>query len=133
MQALIHVAEKAIADTTAWSKPRTKENLAEFLEQFAKSRRKKKRPKLSDAPAEKGSPHTLVIAGAGLRAADLTRSLRKYQTKEALVAKLFAKHIKLKEAVETVKKARISIGVGTPQRIIDLLDNGRTRTPVFEP
>jgi protein CMS1 len=121
------ITEKAIADTTTWSKLRTKENLADFVEQFVKSRRKKKGPKLSDAPAEKGSPHTLVIAGAGLRAADLTRSLRKFQTKEALVAKLFAKHIKLKEAVETVKKARISIGVGTPQRIIDLLDNGKTR------
>lgn len=65
-----------------------------------------------------------MVAGAGLRAADLTRSLRKYQTKEALVAKLFAKHIKLKEAVETVKKSRISIGVGTPKRIFDLLDDG---------
>ena len=40
------------------------------------------------------------------------------------MAKLFAKHIKLKEAIETVKKTRINIGVGTPQRIFDLLENG---------
>ncbi len=79
---------------------------------------------MSDAPPEKGQPHTLVIAGSGLRAADLVRSLRKFQGQGALVAKLFAKHIKLKEAVETVKKARINIGVGTPQRVMDLLDNG---------
>lgn len=42
-----------------------------------------------------------------------------------MVTKLFAKHIKLKEAIDTVKKTRINIGVGTPQRISDLLDNGK--------
>ena len=80
---------------------------------------------MADAPQEKGHPHTIIVAAAGLRAADLARALRKFQSKQALVAKLFAKHIKLKEAVETVKKSRINIGVGTPQRIYDLLENGR--------
>ncbi len=60
-----------------------------------------------------------------------------------MVAKLFAKHIKLREAVDYVKKtryfssfpplgtrysganpSRMGIGVGTPSRIIDLLDSG---------
>ena len=41
------------------------------------------------------------------------------------MAKLFAKHIKLKEAIETTKKTRMGIGVGTPQRLIDLLENGK--------
>jgi protein CMS1 len=121
---LTYNLESAIIDTTIWSKPRTKDRLAGFLEQFAKTRRKKKGQTLSNAPTEKGHPHTLVIAGSALRAADLVRDLRKFQTKEALIAKLFAKHIKLKEAVETVKNARINIGVGTPQRIMDLLENG---------
>ena len=101
-----------------------KDHLPDFLEKFAGPRRKKKGQRLSDAPKENGHPHTLIVAGAGLRAADLVRALRKFQTKEALVAKLFAKHIKLKEAVETVRKSRISIGVGTPRRIFDLLENG---------
>ena len=118
------VAEKSIVDTTNWEKPRTKDGLPEFLQRFAAPRRKKKGPKMSDAAEEKGHPHTLIVAGAALRAADLTRALRDFQTKEALVAKLFAKHIKLKEAVEMVKKSRINIGVGTPQRIFDLLENG---------
>lgn len=39
--------------------------------------------------------------------------------------KLFAKHIKMEEAIESVKKSRINIGVGTPQRIIDLLNDGK--------
>lgn len=80
--------------------------------------------KLSRAPEAKGTPHTLVIAAAGLRAADLTRALRQYQTKDAMVAKLFAKHIKLRDAVDMVKKTRMNIGVGTPQRVSDLLDDG---------
>jgi protein CMS1 len=84
---------------------------------------------LSDAPHEKGHPHTLVVAGAGLRAVELVRALRRFQTKEAFVAKLFAKHIKLREAIETVKKTRINIGVGTPQRIFDLLENGSVSPP----
>lgn len=117
----LHIPERAILDTTTFSEPRTAERLPAFLEQFAGSKRKKK---LSSAPNAKGSPHTLVVAGAGLRAADLTRALRVYQTKDCMVAKLFAKHIKLKEAIETVSKARIGIGVGTPQRIIDLLEDG---------
>lgn len=103
--------------------------MPDFLEKFSAPRRKKKKgPKLSDAPNEKGSPHSLVVAGAGLRAADLTRALRQFQTKDCMVAKLFAKHIKLQEAIDTAKKTRTGIGVGTPQRIIDLLENGR---PLF--
>jgi len=117
----LHIPERAILDTTTFSDTRTTDKLPIFLEQFAGSKRKKK---LSSAPNAKGSPHTLVIAGAGLRAADLTRVLRVYQTKDCMVAKLFAKHIKLKEAVETVSKGRIGIGVGTPQRIVDLLEDG---------
>ncbi|CAK3790190.1 Hypothetical predicted protein [Lecanosticta acicola] len=120
----VNVSESAIMDTTAFSQERVTEKLPDFLEQFAGARRKKKGKKLSDASQEKGAPHTLVVAGAGLRAADLTRALRKFQTKESMVAKLFAKHIKLKEAIETVKKTRIGIGVGTPQRIIDLMEDG---------
>lgn len=100
------------------------DNLPTFLETFAHSRMKKKDLKLSNAPKDLGAPHTIVVAGAGLRAADLTRALRGFQTKQCMVAKLFAKHIKLKEAAEMTKKTRMGIGVGTPQRLIDLLADG---------
>ncbi|TKA23652.1 hypothetical protein B0A50_06488 [Salinomyces thailandicus] len=122
----MHVPASAIRDASGWQKDRTTEQLPDFLDKYAAPRRKKKSEgkKLSDAPEAKGSPHTLVVAGAGLRAAELVRALRKYQTKESHVAKLFAKHIKLAEAINTAKKTRMGIGVGTPQRIIDLLDDG---------
>nr|POE90128.1 protein cms1 [Quercus suber] len=125
--------ERAIKDTTSFEKNRTTADLPAYLELFSAPRRKKKHgPTLSEAPDAKGSPHTLVVAGAGLRAADLTRALRGFQTKESLVAKLFAKHIKLSEAVELVKKSRIGVGVGTPQRIIDLLEDGALRVEHLE-
>ena len=36
----------------------------------------------------------------------VNRALREFQTKDAMVAKLFAKHIKLDEAIKTVQKSR---------------------------
>ncbi|KAF1809878.1 hypothetical protein P152DRAFT_476015 [Eremomyces bilateralis CBS 781.70] len=112
-----HIPSKAIFDTTVWQEDRTVDQLPNFLEKFAED-------KLSVCPKPNGSPHTLVLAMAGLRAADLARSLRKFQTKDALIAKLFAKHIKLNEAIESCKRYRMNIGVGTPQRVLDLLEAG---------
>lgn len=54
-----------------------------------------------------------------------SRALRKFEDKGVKVTKLFAKHIKLQEAIENCKKFKMNIGVGTPKRIIDLLDNGK--------
>jgi len=56
------------ADTTSWTEPRTAEKLPEFLEKFAEFPER-----LAKAPSKKGAPHTIVVAGAGLRAADLVR------------------------------------------------------------
>lgn len=70
----------------------------------------------------------------------MLRSLRRFQSQDCAVAKLFAKHIKLPEAIDYVKRTRyiqrialgrsvltlprIGIGVGTPQRLVDLLEDG---------
>ena len=58
----------SFVDTTSWSEPRTAVKLPEFLEKFAEFP-----DRLPKAPNKKGSPHTIVVAGAGLRAADLVR------------------------------------------------------------
>lgn len=58
----------SIYDTTVWSKPRTVENLPAFLEKFAKNP-----TKLWSASKKNGAPHTIIVAGAGMRAADLAR------------------------------------------------------------
>jgi protein CMS1 len=116
---LIPCSANAVLDTSSWEEPRTLENLPKFLQNFAEPREK-----LNVPPKDKGSPHTIVVAGAGLRAADVTRfvffslwmlsilslitsrALRSFSSKEGAVTKLFAKHIKIKEAVETCKKTR---------------------------
>lgn len=119
-----YIPVHAVRDTSEWSKDRTKELLPDFLKSISKEG-------LSKAPKGNGHPHTIVVAAAGLRAADLTRALRAFETKDAKVAKLFAKHIKLKEAVASCKSTKMNIGVGTPQRIDDLLDDGMFESLAF--
>ncbi|KAI5293232.1 hypothetical protein KEM52_005730 [Ascosphaera acerosa] len=125
----LYVPESAFRDTSSWQDTRNLANLPSFLKSQSP---KKGESLLSVASEEKSSPHTLVITAAGIRAADLTRSLRCFQTKECAVAKLFAKHIKLSEAKEFVKSTRIGIGVGTPARIHDLTSDGCLRLDRLE-
>lgn len=58
----------AVQDTTSWTKPRSLDNLPEFLEKFSDNT-----TKLWSASKKNGSPHTIIVTAAGLRAADLAR------------------------------------------------------------
>ena len=55
---------------------------------------------------------------------DFSRVVRKFHTKDAKVAKLFGKHIKMKDAVKFLKSTRTGIAVGTATRLRDLMDDG---------
>ncbi|EAS35070.3 protein CMS1 [Coccidioides immitis RS] len=116
----IYIPDYAFLNTSSWQSPRTLEHLPSFLKKHSP----KKGSTLFQSSESKGSPHTIVITLAGLRAADMTRALREFQNKDSAVGKLFAKHIKLAEAQEFVKKTRIGIGIGTPVRLNDLIDTG---------
>ncbi len=122
-----HISASAITDTTSYDKPHTIDNLPNFLEKFVQNP-----TKLWGASKKNGTPHTLVITGAGQRAADLARVLKKLQSKDAQVAKLFAKHIKVAEAVEFLKKHRTGMAVGTPKRIEDVMDDGALQVDRLE-
>nr|XP_036580838.1 uncharacterized protein CTRU02_09231 [Colletotrichum truncatum]KAF6788910.1 hypothetical protein CTRU02_09231 [Colletotrichum truncatum] len=115
----LSISANAIKDTTSWSEPRSLNKLPEFLEKFAE-----KPEKLPTAPEKKGAPHTIIVAGAGLRAADIVRAVRGFQTKKSTVAKLFAKHMKVEEQVKFLQGTRTGIAVGTPARLMELADNG---------
>lgn len=93
--------------------------MPEFVEKFAA-----KPELLSRADKTAGSPHTLIVAGAGLRSADIVRAMRKFQGKNCAVAKLFAKHMKVAEQVSFLTKQRVGMGVGTPARLSELIENG---------
>ncbi|KAM7187129.1 U3-containing 90S pre-ribosomal complex subunit domain containing protein [Naviculisporaceae sp. PSN 640] len=114
----LYISANSIKDTSSWDKPRSTENLPEFMEAFAEDPKK-----LEGAPKAKGSPHTIIVTGAGLRAANLVRSVRKFQKKDSPVGKLFAKHFKVEEQVTFLKNHRTGVAVGTPQRLIDLMEN----------
>ncbi|KAI9776028.1 MAG: hypothetical protein M1839_000630 [Geoglossum umbratile] len=117
-----YIPENAFKDTSGWDKPRSLQNLPDCLEYFSTA--KGQPGKLSSAPDMNGAPHTIVVTCAGIRAADITRALRKFQTQQSTVAKLFAKHIKLKDAIAFVTKTRMGIAIGTPTRLVDLLSDG---------
>ncbi|KAF8436177.1 U3-containing 90S pre-ribosomal complex subunit-domain containing protein [Terfezia claveryi] len=114
-----YIPASAFLDMTSWQKDRNLENLSEFMETF--SRYKGRGASLKKASPITGTPHTLIITAAAIRSADISRAVRSFQSKENAVAKLFAKHIKLKDSIEYCQKTRIGIGVGTPGRVLALI------------
>ncbi|WYZ45557.1 hypothetical protein EsH8_VIII_000873 [Colletotrichum jinshuiense] len=115
----LSISANSIKDTTSWTEPRSLDKLSDFLEKFAE-----KPEKLGTAPEKKGAPHTIIVAGAGLRAADIVRAVRRFQSKKNTVSKLFAKHMKVDEQVKFLQNTRTGIAVGTPARLMELADNG---------
>ncbi|OAA60017.1 Protein kinase-like domain protein [Cordyceps fumosorosea ARSEF 2679] len=115
----ITLSANAITDATGFTEQRTLEKLPDFLAHFCKNP-----DSLGKASKKLGTPHSIIVTGAGLRAADIVRAVRKFASKEIAVAKLFAKHMKVDEQVAFLKKTRVSITVGTPARLSELIDNG---------
>ncbi|KAF7532015.1 hypothetical protein G7Z17_g13683 [Cylindrodendrum hubeiense] len=113
------MSANSIQDTTSWQESRTLDRIPDFLERFSRGAEE-----LMKASKRKGAPHTIIVAGAGMRAADITRVVRKFSSKQSTVGKLFAKHMKVDEQVEFLKKHSIGIGIGTPARLIELIKNG---------
>jgi protein CMS1 len=115
-----YIPSKAFLNTSEFKSIRNLSTLPQYIEKFTPGGR----DELKDTVEATSSPHTLFIASSGIRAADLTRfvglqefhtivllisvsrSLRVFQSDKSTVAKLFAKHIKLAESVEYVKKTR---------------------------
>ena len=78
--------------------------------------RRKEAPKIS-------RPYVLVIAPSGIRAAELARQLHSFGP-QCIVAKLFAKHLKIEDQIKFLQEKRVRIAVGTPDRIQKLIENG---------
>ncbi|CAI6336876.1 unnamed protein product [Periconia digitata] len=121
----LFVPSRTIKDTSSWSEPRKSDSLSAFL--------KKQCKKLEPTPDKpKGAPHTIVVTASGIRAADVVRSLKtglpKAGIKDPNVAKLFAKHMKIAEQIQQLKKHKIDYGVGTPDRLSALLDQDALST-----
>lgn len=79
---------------------------------------------INQTPEIVATPSVLVVTSAGLRAADLCRQARVLVPKpgeSGEVTKLFAKHFKLEAHLEHLKVTKVSIGIGTPDRIAKLM------------
>ncbi|EMD90111.1 hypothetical protein COCC4DRAFT_124833 [Bipolaris maydis ATCC 48331] len=119
------ISARTVQDSTSWSEPRTTDNLSAFL--------KKQAGALAPTPSKPaGAPHTIVVTLSGIRAADVCRSLKAGLPKQGVqkpsVAKLFAKHLKLADQVAQLKKSKVDYGVGTPDRLVALLEDGALST-----
>ena len=64
----MYIPSSAFLDTTSFDQSRIMDKLPEFLKLFSP-----KGSQLSNSSEEKGSPHTIVVAPAAIRAADLVR------------------------------------------------------------
>jgi len=67
-----------------------------------------------DAPC--GAPSVLVVSSAALRVLELIRQLPDFH-RAVPVAKLFSKHIKVKEQADALASAQVCVAVGTPARL----------------
>ncbi|KAA8899775.1 U3-containing 90S pre-ribosomal complex subunit-domain containing protein [Sphaerosporella brunnea] len=116
------IPASAFLDTTSYNNSRTLANLSEYLEQFSPSLARNK--ETNEALNTTGAPHTIIVTAAALRATDLARAVKRFQTKDSMVAKFFSKHIKLSEAIGLCNNIKIGVGVGTPARILALIREG---------
>jgi len=126
------IPEKSFGNTTDFDQPRLLENLSSFLQKFHTLGPSKEHCGLDQVSEKPGSPHTIIIAAAALRATDLVRAVKPFQTKENMIAKLFAKHIKFRDAADTCRSTRMGIAVGTPKRIADLVKDEALQLKALE-
>ncbi|ORE07893.1 hypothetical protein BCV72DRAFT_289805 [Rhizopus microsporus var. microsporus] len=87
--------------------------------------------KLQKKPTSLASPVVLVITHSAIRSVELVRALKEF-SKSAKIAKLFAKHFKIEEQVYFLEREPIHIGVGTPNRLQVLVDQGHLKLDKLE-
>lgn len=70
-----------------------------------------------------GSPMVVFLARTAIRCVNLIKFLLPFR-KYAHLGSLFAKHKKLEEQAKFLREWHCQIAVGTPNRVLDLIDNG---------
>ncbi|KAI7868292.1 U3-containing 90S pre-ribosomal complex subunit-domain containing protein [Spinellus fusiger] len=120
------LVEKAFVNNELFKYEHTLDELPKYIK-FGVAGHKK----LSKKPRELASPVVLVLTHSAVRAVDLVRSLKEFN-ETAKIAKLFAKHLKVEEQVTFLKTHPIHIGVGTPNRLNTLLEQGHLKLDRLE-
>lgn len=150
----IRLRQSMLVDTTAFTRPRTEESLADFIRECLPAVVEMLQDGTEIANTKFGQPLILVITGNAQRSADLSRGLRLLAQQSnpgssalsskssqnasgtssnmekaangssATVAKLFARHFKLKEHEAWLKDHICPLATGTPQRVAALISSG---------
>ncbi|OBZ90394.1 Protein CMSS1 [Choanephora cucurbitarum] len=87
--------------------------------------------KLAKKPNVLASPVALIITHSAIRSVDLVRGLKDFAS-TAKIAKLFAKHFKIEEQIDFLGREAIHIGVGTPNRLLALVEQGHLKLDNLE-
>ncbi|RMZ86893.1 hypothetical protein DV736_g5880, partial [Chaetothyriales sp. CBS 134916] len=115
-QSDLTLPSSAFRDTTGFEGPHVANTLPNFLMDYTSSQDSLKTCKRT------ASPHTAVLAAAGMRVADLYRALAVFNTEESKVGKLITKHMKLAEMRDYLQRTKVGIIITTPKRLGDLIE-----------
>jgi len=74
-----------------------------------------------------GMPLAIVICASAIRAVNLNRDLETFKTGKCRTAKLFAKHMKIAEQIDYLKKHTVHLALGTPKRFFQLIEAAALR------
>ncbi|KAG8823231.1 hypothetical protein FRC17_009384 [Serendipita sp. 399] len=114
----LRLPDAAFIDSHEYVTVRDVENLPDFITQVVPTLK----TRLAQRSANKGAPTLLLITSSALRATEFTRVLRGMRgPKSGEIAKLFARHFKLEEHAQYLRKNHVCAGVGTAGRIGKLL------------
>ncbi|KAJ3085540.1 hypothetical protein HK102_014067 [Quaeritorhiza haematococci] len=122
--------ETSYFDTSSFAQPHDADHLEEFIKHVIPTWKttlgrssndggKKKKDK--NQKEENGKPKVLIVCASAIRCADLFKHLRSLNAM-CHVAKLFAKHFKVSEQVDYLSKNVVRVGLGTPNRLIKLIE-----------
>ncbi|CAO3624669.1 unnamed protein product [Mucor fragilis] len=87
--------------------------------------------KLAKKPTVLASPVALIVTHSAIRAVDLCRALKEFAS-TAKIAKLFAKHFKIEDQIWFLEHESIHMGVGTPNRLQALVEQGHLKLDNLE-
>ncbi|KAJ3054086.1 cms1 ribosomal small subunit [Rhizophlyctis rosea] len=105
-----------------FAKPHEDDNLSDYIKTLLPKYEKELTNPSKRAHA--GSPRVIIITSSAIRAVNLIRLVKTL----GKCAKLFAKHLKVSEQVALLKTEKTPIAVGTPNRILKLLEDGEGMT-----
>ncbi|KAJ3281500.1 hypothetical protein HK104_011425 [Borealophlyctis nickersoniae] len=115
---IMEAAEVELCTCEEFTAPHTGGNYADFVKTLLPNYEKE----LTNPSkrAHNGSPRVIILASGANRVVDIIRRVKTL----GKCAKLFARHMKMADQIKLLKNEKTPIAVGTPNRVLKLLDIG---------